>query len=180
LNQKSLNLRPKEIKMKSILSVTLLAIVMASTFFTECRAKDARKSPHETVKGEKMSVTYGRPYKKGRDVFGSLVPFGQVWRTGADEATEITFKKDVVLNGTPVKKGTYTLFTVPNKQQWEIILNSKLGQWGAYEYDKTKDVMRAVAQPMPLPAATEQFTITINGDGFRMEWDNVAVMVPVN
>src|SRR5689334_20084655 len=81
----------------------------------------AQKSPHETVEGKDISVTYGRPYKKGRDIFGGLEPYGKVWRTGADAATEVTFKKDGTFGGKPVKAGTYTLFTIPNEKEWTVI-----------------------------------------------------------
>ncbi len=96
-------------------------------------------SPHESVNGQDISVRYGRPYKKGRIIFGSLVPYGKVYRCGADSATTITFDKDANFGGKPVKAGTYTFFVIPNEQSWTIILNSQLGQWGAFDYDKYKD-----------------------------------------
>ena len=79
-----------------------------------------------------MTVRYGRPYKKGREIFGKLERYGMVWRCGADSVTTITFSKNAFLGGKPVKAGTYTLFAIPNKKDWTIILNSVLGQWGAY------------------------------------------------
>ena len=166
--------------MKQFFSLTLMALVVASSFITDCNAKDARKSPHETVKGTNVTVTYGRPFKNGREIFGSLVPYGQVWRTGADEATEITFKKDMLVNGNPVKKGTYTLFTIPDGQLWKIMLNSTLKQWGAYDYDKTKDVLVTQAQVGKTAKTVEQFTITVTNEGIDMEWDNTRINLPIN
>src|ERR1700730_11429550 len=96
-------------------------------------------SPHETSSGQDISVRYGRPYKKGRVIFAGLEPYGKVYRCGADSATTVTFNKDAIFGGKPVKAGTYTLFVIPNEQAWTIILNSQLGQWGAFDYDKYKD-----------------------------------------
>jgi hypothetical protein len=92
------------------------------------------KSPKMTAETKNVKVTYGQPSKKGRVIFGDLVPYGEVWRTGANEATEITFSSDVVISGKTIKAGTYTLFTIPQKNTWTIILNSELKQWGSYGY----------------------------------------------
>lgn len=157
------------------LSALLLIIVVA------CRGK--RKSPHETVKGDGVSVTYGRPYKKGRVIFGGLEKYGQVWRTGADEATEITFDKDAQFGGQPVKAGTYTLFTIPDETEWTIILNSKLGQWGAYDYNeyKNKDVLRTAVPVKKLDQVVEQLTIRFSPDNdMIIEWDQTQVQIPIS
>jgi len=89
-----------------------------------------------------LKVVFSQPQKHGREIFGRLVPFGEVWRTGANEATEITFTQDATFNGTPVKAGTYSLFTVPEREKWTIILNKDLGLWGAYNYNQKKDLLR--------------------------------------
>src|SRR5688572_31274397 len=78
-----------------------------------------------------IKVTYSQPLKRGREIFGKVVPFDQVWRTGANEATEITTTKNIQINGTLLKAGTYSLFTIPQKEKWTIIINSELGLWGA-------------------------------------------------
>jgi len=165
--------------MKHIFASVLL-LVVAVSISSVVAAKDERKSPHETVKSGNVSITYGRPYKKGREVFGKLVPFGEVWRTGADEATEITFKKDAVVNGSPIKAGTYTLFTIPQQDRWDIIFNSKLKQWGAFDYNKANDVMRTQAQIRTADKPVEQFTISLKGDLIMMEWDKTSVAIPFN
>ena len=140
-----------------------------------------RKSPHETVEGNGIKVTYGRPYKKGRDIFGGLEQLGKVWRTGADEATQITFSKDVNFGGKPVKAGTYTLFTIPEKTEWTVILNSQLGQWGAYDYDKNKDkdVIHVKVPVKNLDKPIEQLTIRFKGSDMIIEWDRTQVAVPI-
>src|SRR6476620_592795 len=124
--------------MRRILFILLSSVVMLPA------CQEVRKSPHETVSNGNIKITYGRPYKKGRDIFGGLEKYGKVWRTGADSATHITFKKDGTFGGKPVKAGTYTLFTIPNEKEWTIILNGELKQWGAFSYEqnKSKDVLQ--------------------------------------
>ncbi len=124
-------------------------------------------------------VIYGRPFKKDREIFGTLVPFGKVWRTGADEASEITFYKDVVFGGKDVKAGTYALFTIPNKDSWEVILNSGLHQWGAFSYDKKTDVARAKAKVETADNSIENFSIAFNSGNMIMAWDKTRVSVPI-
>lgn len=86
----------------------------------------------KTTENNYVKCTYGQPLKKGREIFGNLVPYGKLWRTGANEATEITFTTNIQIGETQLPAGTYTLFTVPNKEKWTIILNSELGQWGDF------------------------------------------------
>jgi hypothetical protein len=159
----------------------MLAMVALSSIFPAC-AQEKRKSPHETVKNGNISVTYGRPYKKGRDVFGGLEPYGKVWRAGADEATEITFAKDGSFGGKPVKAGTYTLFATPNEKEWTLILNGQLKQWGAYDYEKNKDkdVLQVNAPVKALSNPVEQFTIRFDAGKMILEWDKTQVAVPVS
>lgn len=139
------------------------------------------KSPHDTVKTKDITVTYGRPYKKGREVFGKLEPYGKVYRVGADEATTITFAKDGTFGGKPVKAGTYTLCAIPNEKQWTVILNSQLGQWGAFKYDqyKDKDVLHVDVPVTTLSTPVEQLTIKPGSKDVTIAWDVVQVSVPV-
>ncbi len=158
-----------------------LAIIAISSILPAC-AQQQRKSPHETVSAGNISVTYGRPAKKDREIFGALVPYGKVWRAGADEATEITFTADGSLGGKPVKAGTYTLFTIPGEKEWTIILNSQLKQWGAYEYEKHKgkNVLEVTAPVKQLSAPVESFTIRVDNGQLIMEWDKTQVAVPAS
>jgi hypothetical protein len=159
-----------------------LIFLSALLLITSIACRGKRKSPHETVKGKDVSVTYGRPYKKGRVIFGGLEKYGQVWRTGADEATEITFDKDAQFGGQPVKAGTYTLFTIPDENEWTIILNSELDQWGAYDYNenKNKDVLHVKAPVKKLDQVVEQLTIRFLPDNsLVIEWDQTQVQIPL-
>ena len=163
-----------------MIKLVLLAMV-SLIVFSSCGQKKPL-SPHETSIGQDISVRYGRPYKKGRVIFGGLEPYGKVYRCGADSATTITFDKDVNFGGKPVKAGTYTLFVIPNEQSWTIILNSQLGQWGAFDYDKykDKDILHVDVPVKKLDSPVEQLTITLPASAMTIEWDNVQVAVPVN
>ncbi len=160
--------------MKQFSALLLVMVLAISSSF----AKD-RASAHSTVKGDFISITYGQPKMKGRDIFGGLVPFGQVWRTGADEATEITITKGCVIAGKQVSPGTYSLFTIPEKGEWTIILNSELKQWGSFGYDKIadKNVLVATVPVTKLSKPVETFTIEVMSTGFTMSWDKTSVFV---
>jgi len=164
-------------------SLILLAILFSASavFAQDGKEMKQRKSAHDTVKSANVTVTYGRPAKKGRSIFGGLVPYGEVWRTGADEATEITFKKDGMFGGKEVKAGTYTLFTIPEEGKWTIILNSQLKQWGSFGYDKIKDkdVLHVDAPITHGGKAVEKFTIEVKKSELLMEWDQTSVSVPM-
>jgi Protein of unknown function (DUF2911) len=139
-------------------------------------------SPHDTLRTKNLTVTYGRPYKKGRDIFGKLEPYGKVYRVGADEATTITFARDASFGGKPVKAGTYTLCAIPNEKTWTIILNSQLGQWGAFKYDQYKDknVLQVDVPVVTLAAPVEQLTIAASGKELTISWDKTWVAIPVS
>jgi hypothetical protein len=163
--------------MKRMFLFSIVSLIVLTT----CGQKKP-VSPHETSTGQDISVRYGRPYKKGRVIFGGLEPYGKVYRCGADSATTVTFGKDATFGGKPVKAGTYTLFVIPNEQSWTIILNGQLGQWGAYDYDKykDKDVLQVDVPVKKLSSTVEQLTINLPPSSMVIEWDNVQVTVPVS
>jgi hypothetical protein len=159
--------------------LTLFAILLAGT--VSYAQPSHPKSPHDTVKTKDITITYGRPYKKGREIFGKLEPYGKVYRCGADEATQITFAKDVTFGGKAVKAGTYTFCAIPNATSWTVILNSKLGQWGAFDYAKytAQDVVHVDVPVKTLSTPLEQLTMTANGGKVTLAWDTVEIDVPV-
>lgn len=128
-----------------------------------------------------IKVVYSRPQLKGREL-SQLVPNGEVWRTGANEATEIILYKDVYFGKTKVKAGTYSLFTIPGDKEWTIILNSDTNIWGAYTYDASHDVARTKVAVKTgkkfLEAFSMAFEETGNGANLSMGWGNVVVEVP--
>lgn len=131
-----------------------------------------------------LKVVYGQPQKKGRVIFGNVVPYGQVWRTGANESTEFTFTKDITINATVVPAGTYSLFTIPEPEKWTIILNRDLGMWGSYQYNSKVDAIRfEVPVQLLSDVVYEPFTIALEQKNDKVEmslmWDNIKVMFPI-
>ncbi len=130
-----------------------------------------------------VKITYSQPQKKKRAVFGQLVPYGKVWRTGANEATEITTVKDIMLDNQVLKAGTYSIFTIPGEKQWTIIINSDVGQWGAYNYNEKKDVFRFDVPAETTSKIYEPFTILFDQKNevadLLIMWDNIKVKIPV-
>ncbi len=134
-----------------------------------------------------IRVTYCRPAKKGRLIFGrekdnALVPYGKVWRTGANEATLITFVQDILVAGTPVKAGTYSLWTVPGPAKWEVILNKETGQWGT-QYNDGMDIARVEVPIRINPDVSGDFEIYFeeapDGPNMILDWDQTEVIVPI-
>lgn len=128
-------------------------------------------------------VTYGRPQKKGRTMLGDKEPYGKVWRTGANETSEIKLYRDVIIGDKKLNTGTYSLYSIPNKDKWTIIINSKLDTWGAFEYDESKDVARIEVASENSDAEVEAFTIIFDGkDGsgsMILAWEKTMVKVPL-
>jgi len=148
-------------------------------------AQEKRASPHETVEltlnGKKITVTYGRPYMKGRKIVGGLVPYDEVWRTGADEATVLTTEADLTIGNLAVPKGSYSLFTLPSESGWKLIVNKEDKQWGAFNYNEKRDLGRVDMKVGKTSAPVEQFTIAFakagNGSIMKMEWENTSASV---
>jgi hypothetical protein len=153
------------------------------------RADKERASPHAevsaTVGGKKITVSYGRPLKKGRDIWGGLVPWDEVWRTGADEATTLTTDGDITLGTLKVAKGSYALFTIPSqKKSWQLIVNKNPKQWGAFKYDPKDDLGKTAMKVGSGAEPVEQFTISIESNGpkkatLKLAWDDLVASVPI-
>jgi hypothetical protein len=130
-----------------------------------------------------IKITYSQPEKRGREIFGKLVPFNEVWRTGANEATEITTTKNIQINGTLLKAGTYSIFTIPQKDKWTIIINSEVGLWGAYNYNSKLDLMRFDVPVMQSDVVYESFTMEFNHRNevadLLLYWDKTKVSIPL-
>ena len=148
-------------------------------------------SPQETAVYEqgdlRMTVDYSRPYKKGRVVFGGLAPYGEVWRTGANEATIFTTSQDIRIADQLLPAGTYTLWTVPNEQQWKVLFNEKEYSWGlnfdgTSPHDPTADVVSVEVPVQQTTAPVEQFTIHFTESPLAMvlAWDDTQVSVPID
>ncbi len=168
---------------------TLSAVAAIIAVIPAAAQQQKRVSPHETVTAmvgsSKVTISYGRPYLKGREVFGhDLVPFGKVWRTGADEATKLTTDGALMIGTLKVPAGSYSLFTIPEKNSWTLVVNKTADQWGAYDYDAKMDLGRTPMTVKNLPAPVEQLTLKVDaGEAgaslLTISWENTMAAVPV-
>jgi tetratricopeptide (TPR) repeat protein len=149
--------------------------------------KTPAPSSTQTIKQDfgisSIELTYSRPNMKGRKIFGDLVPYGKVWRTGANSATRIKFADDVSIGGQPLKAGEYAIYTIPNENEWEIIINKGSVNWGT-DYKQADDIFRVKAKPMKVLPATETFTmqfanVKASSADLVIRWDNIVVNVPI-
>ena len=179
--------------MNKIKSTLLLAALLVSAL--PLLAQQKRNSPHETVSsvidGNRITVTYGRPYSKNpntgeaRKIWGGLVPFGKIWRTGADEATLLITQKPLVIGEVTVPAGAYTLWTLPAEDgSAKLIINKQIGQWGAGPgiYDEKNDLARVDLKKDALEKTVEQFTMSVGkktegGGTIKLMWEDVQYSV---
>lgn len=168
--------------------LALLVFVVSLTRVVEAQIRKAALSPRGVLEQDvglvKLRVEYGRPGVKGRKVFGHLEPFGKVWRTGAGPCTKISFNGDVRLGEKDVPAGAYSLFTIPGKKTWTIILNRDTKLWGAGGYDPSKDVLRVDVPVIKLRDVCETLRIDVsgfhaNGGDLMIEWADTRVSMPV-
>ena len=154
---------------------------------TDVESKEARVSPLASMRSRigvtDVTVTYGSPEVNGRKVWGYLVPYGKVWRTGANECTKIEFSTDVMIDGKNVKAGKYGLFSIPAEGEWTVILNSVSDQWGAYSYDESKDVLRFKVTPKEI-GHHERFVVITDdlsesSGRINIEWEKLKISFPV-
>lgn len=174
-------------KMLPLLIAAALAFA-PGTFAQAPKVEFPAPSPACTIKQRvgltDIEIAYSRPSMKGRQIFGSVVPFGQVWRTGANAATKITFSTDVKLNGTAISAGTYALYTIPGEDEWTIILNKGVGKSGT-QYDEKEDVVRFKTMPVNLSdTSIETFTIEFNhlrdeSAVLNLVWDRTVVPIKI-
>jgi Protein of unknown function (DUF2911) len=157
---------------------------MDMAYYPDEFAHDRKFAPQKVGDKAYIRLTYSRPAKKERGIFGKLVPYGKVWRVGADEASEIKLYQDVTIQGKPLKAGVYSLFMIPNETEWTIIFNTDLDVWGAYSYNEAKDVLRATVSPQKMDEMVENLTINFkkgndNEAVMNLGWDNVMVSLPI-
>lgn len=166
--------------MKKIATVALLlmAFITVDGLAQDKKPASPKETITGTIDGTNVSITYCRPSARGRKIMGDLVPFGQVWRTGANEATTITFDKAVTVEGKTLAAGTYSLFTIPGETEWTVIFNKDTKQWGAYNYKQSDDVLRVTVKPGKADF-TETFTISTDKDGVSIQWENTSASIKV-
>jgi len=169
-------------------AAALVTFALAALSLTgQAQDKSKRPSPPGTtectIKGKKVSISYSRPSMRGRKIMGDLVPYDQVWRTGANEATTLTTAADLDIGGAKVPAGTYTLYTLPSANAWKLIINKQTGQWGT-DYNQGQDLARVDMKKTPITVPVEQFTISLDQKSndsadLVMEWETTRVSVVV-
>lgn len=163
-------------------SLTLMCLVFLSVLSTNGNAqadKSTRPSPPMEIKGKlqdaQVTISYSAPSVKGRTIWGDLVPYGKVWRTGANEATIFETDKDLVIHEQKLPAGKYALFTIPGETEWTWVFNSVSDQWGAYKYDVSKDVLRINTKPQKSPVFNEQLRFDIVDAKVSLSWENLLI-----
>jgi len=157
----------------------LVLIFIAFVLAVPAMAQDKPSSPKAeetaTLSGAKVKIVYFQPSARGRKIMGGLVPFGEVWRTGANDATTIEFDKAVKIEGKNLPAGKYALFTIPGENEWTIIFNKEHKQWGAYEYKDKEDALRVTVKPSKTASFVETFKITTADNKVTLAWENTSV-----
>ena len=161
---------------------TLLLVAITMIGMNAC-AQNAKPSPASTATGKagnaNITINYGAPSVKGRKIWGELVPYGKVWRTGANDATTFEIDADVKIEGQALAKGKYSLFTIPEANEWTIIINKNPKQWGAYSYKQDEDVLRVKVKPAASSSFNEVLKYEISGGKVNILWENLAVAFSV-
>jgi hypothetical protein len=172
---------------------TIFGIALAASFYTGVATqaqqdKASRPSPPAKAEcklagGKAVMVDYSSPRAKGRKIFGGLVPYGQVWRAGANEATTLTTSSDIAVGGTAVPSGEYTVFAIPGEGKWTLIISKKTGEWGTAYPGPANDLARIDMKASKTSAPVENFTIAFDQSGasctLRMEWENTRASVDI-
>lgn len=155
------------------------ALLISSTSF----AQDKPKSPAQKAEGKignaQITIEYNAPSVRERAIWGDLVPYDQVWRTGANEATRFTTDQNIVIEGEALQAGTYAFFTIPGEESWTIIFNKDPKQWGAYKHNKDLDALRVTVSPTVSKKHQEQMAFNVENEGITLSWETLVVPVSI-
>jgi hypothetical protein len=182
MKQISISIVLKRKIMKRFLNIAMFLTL--SAFGINACAQNAKPSPAMTATGKSgnanITINYGAPSVKGRKIWGELVPYGKVWRTGANDATTFEVDADVKIEGQSLAKGKYALFTIPEANEWTIIINKNPKQWGAYSYKQEEDVLRVKVKPGASSSFNEVLKYEVSGGKVHILWENLKVSFAVN
>jgi hypothetical protein len=166
--------------MKKMLLLSF-ALLAATLTFAQDAAKPSPPAKAEgKIGGNAITINYSQPAVKGRKIWGDLVPFDQVWRTGANNATTITVSKDLKIGDKTLPAGRYGLFTIPTATTWTIIFNKEADQWGAYDYKEKKDALRVTTKSAKSDVFNERLTFAVKEKSINLMWENLVVTLDVN
>lgn len=159
----------------------LFLVLMIFGFFACSQERLSPPAEEKSVLGQtNITINYSQPSVKGRTIWGELVPYNEVWRTGANEATTFEIDKPVLIEGQKLEVGKYALFTIPGEKEWTVIFNKVAKQWGAYDYEKDKDQLRVNVSPQDASELVEKMTFSIEDDGVvTLAWDTLKVSFKV-
>lgn len=169
---------------KSLFAIMMIAFSLSAFSAMAQDDKSQRASPpaeaSAMVGDTEVTIDYSQPAVKGREIFGALVPYGEVWRTGANEATTFEVDKDVLVEGKPLPAGKYALFTIPGEEEWALIFNRTAEQWGSYDYDQEQDVLRVNVEPTKTPEQKELLSFDVEENGeVSLQWADTQVTFQV-
>lgn len=150
--------------------LTMLLTMMSVAAIAQQKASPA-KTAEGTVKGSKITISYSSPAVKGRTIWGDLVPLGQVWRAGADDATTFETSKDIKIQGQTLPAGKYSFFIIPGETSSTFIFNKEAKQWGAYKYDESKDALRVNVTSNQTQTLEENLVYEVKADSFEVRWE---------
>jgi len=164
---------------KAVVFAILVAVAVCQGPVWAQRGDDANRlskngETRGSIDGVDVNIDFGRPRVKDRKIWGGLVPYDKVWRTGADEATTISFSRDVLVEGQTLEAGVYSLFTIPGEQEWTVVFNRVPEQWGAFNYDESKDALRVTVESQPVEFV-ESLDFQIEGSDVILRWAELAV-----
>ena len=171
--------------MKTLLmkQLTLILIGTLCTFTLFAQDKSERASPPAEASGKigdaTITINYSSPKVKGRVIWGELVPYDEVWRAGANEATTFETDKDLTIEGSVLPAGKYSFFTIPTTGDWTIIFNKVPDQWGAYSYNPDEDALRVTVTPTPSDEMNEDLVYEITEDGVSLKWENLEIPISI-
>jgi hypothetical protein len=165
------------------MTLGLMAVLGSAQMDKASRPSPAAKASCALADGKTITVDYSSPRAKGRKIYGGLVPYGEVWRAGANEATTFVTTADLMVGGSHVPAGSYTLFAIPNKDKWTLVISKKTGEWGIPYPGADQDLARVDMKASALPSAVENFTITFDktsgGCTLRMDWETTRASVEI-
>jgi hypothetical protein len=162
-----------------LLTITLILATVGVAAYQQMRVPAS--PPAETAAafgGKAVTIKYASPSVKGRKIFGGLVPFGEVWRAGANSATSLHTETDLQIGSLSVPKGDYTIYAIPTASEWTLIINKQTGQWGT-EYSQSNDLGRAKMTVKAAPALVESFKISLSASALTMEWENTIATIDI-
>ena len=158
---------------------SLIALLIVNFINAQDKPTSTKEVVTGKINGATITINYGSPSVKGREIWGKLVPFNQVWRAGANDATTFETDKDVLIEGAKLPAGKYSFFIIPNDKECTIIFNKEAKQWGAYKYKEKEDQLRVVVKPLVVRSNSEKLTYEINSYTLSLNWDNWSIPIQI-